>query len=501
MKRLFFIVLVLLAGSAFGQHTGVTLEDAQTITGYKTINGVYNAAVCATGARSNAWCSGSDLSAWINAAAGACLGTCEIYVPSGTYNITGTVAIGKPGISLRGAGSGATVLNYVGSGDAIRVQMNPFVITQAGKIEGLTINCNSCAAGANGLHVGDVIGLRLIDLHVENFSGTGSACLWSDNVSGWTERGSEQAVHLDNCTTLHRWTNTANTQSSSSFGHWPLVEERWNLTGSQTGWSIEGGSVYDGGLFSFTGNAQGPNTLLSVSGTQYSGGGGTTASASQWSEQIEQTTGGPSNVFSIRKSSLVSGCGFFNLSGFSLGTTNHGLSISDTACPIFNGQSFAVRNSSGTSDPVIGMNSSNQTVIQGDGTGQAILLQPNPGTSTVSVVPGGVNIVQSGTAVLTIGTAAPTISSGFNAGSVSASNGTASFVVAVGTGSASSTGVIGLPTTRSGWNCYATNQSRADLVLETNSSTNSATLTNYSTTFTATNWTSGDNILVSCFGR
>jgi len=103
---------------------------------------------------------------------------------------------------------------------------------------------------------------------------------------------------------------------------------------------------------------------------------------------------------------------------------------------------------------------------------------------------------------LLIAQANPTISSGFNAGTIGAScNGPSSCNVNVGVGTAGSTGVIGLPTSTAGWNCFASNQTRADVVLMTANSTNSATFTNFGTTFAATNWTNSDNIIFSCFAR
>jgi fibronectin-binding autotransporter adhesin len=107
-----------------------------------------------------------------------------------------------------------------------------------------------------------------------------------------------------------------------------------------------------------------------------------------------------------------------------------------------------------------------------------------------------------GTALLCSATL-PTFTSGFNTnGTIGANaNGTCSFFVTVGSGAATNTGVIGLPAAKSGWNCWAQNQSRADVVQQTSNTTNSATFTNFGTTFAATNWTNGDAILISCFAR
>jgi hypothetical protein len=99
--------------------------------------------------------------------------------------------------------------------------------------------------------------------------------------------------------------------------------------------------------------------------------------------------------------------------------------------------------------------------------------------------------------------AAPSIASGFNtSGYAISGNGTGSFFVTVGTGTPTSTGVITMPSGASnGWNCFATNQNRAAQIQQTANGATSVTLTNYGTTFTATNWTNGDFILVTCRAR
>jgi len=345
------------------------------------LNGVYNAAACTTSAPS--WCSGADIGGWINAAATACSGACIITIPAGTYSYSTTPTINKPGLSVVGAGVNATFLNYTGTGDAFRVQMNPFTVTQAGRLEGMTIQCTGACLGttANGLHEGDVTGYRMIDLHIFDFTGATSACLWTDNNLGWTERGTEQSVWLDTCTILHKWTNTTNTQTTSSFGHWPLIDERWNLVGSETGWNVLGGLIYDDGYVSVTGNAQNNNTFFSVSGTQYSGGGATAVSAAVWSEQVESHSG-TNTLFSISGSASLAGCGFFNTFGLTIGSSSS-TNINGNFCPWFNGAALTILDTSGNGVPAIGVNSSNQTVIQGDATQQQVFIQPNPGSTLV----------------------------------------------------------------------------------------------------------------------
>lgn len=105
---------------------------------------------------------------------------------------------------------------------------------------------------------------------------------------------------------------------------------------------------------------------------------------------------------------------------------------------------------------------------------------------------------------LLISNAAPTISSGFGSSpSIASNNGTAAFTIDVGTGGTASSGVIGLPTAATGWNCFAadiTTQSSAVFITkQTASTTTSATLIQYNTAASATAWAASDILHVSCF--
>jgi hypothetical protein len=102
---------------------------------------------------------------------------------------------------------------------------------------------------------------------------------------------------------------------------------------------------------------------------------------------------------------------------------------------------------------------------------------------------------------LLVSQGAPVVASGFNTGTVSGNNGTASFFVTVGTAAGTSTGVLTMPGAANGWNCFASNQTRADFIAETANTANSVTLTNYGVAFGATNFTNSDVIIISCMAR
>jgi len=105
-------------------------------------------------------------------------------------------------------------------------------------------------------------------------------------------------------------------------------------------------------------------------------------------------------------------------------------------------------------------------------------------------------------AKLLISPTAPTISSGFGtSASVTANNGTTAFRIGVGTGGTASSGVIGLPTASTGWNCFVQDVTTPATTFTkvTASTTTTVTVTNYNTSGTATAWAASDVLEVSCF--
>lgn len=125
-------------------------------------------------------------------------------------------------------------------------------------------------------------------------------------------------------------------------------------------------------------------------------------------------------------------------------------------------------------------------------------------TALYYLVPAGGSI-QGSTGAPLYSPTLPTISSGFGSSpSVTVANGTAAFRVNVGTGGAASTGVIGLPTATTGWNCFCTDITTASTTVtdckQTASTTATATVGNFAAAGTAGAWTASDILAVSCFG-
>lgn len=88
---------------------------------------------------------------------------------------------------------------------------------------------------------------------------------------------------------------------------------------------------------------------------------------------------------------------------------------------------------------------------------------------------------------------APTISSGFGASpSVTSSNGSMTFRVNVGTGGVATSGVIGLPTATTGWNCIALDITNNTVTRQTADTTTTVTVT------AAAAWAASDILLLQC---
>jgi hypothetical protein len=123
--------------------------------------------------------------------------------------------------------------------------------------------------------------------------------------------------------------------------------------------------------------------------------------------------------------------------------------------------------------------------------------------ATAQVFAGSISVPTLKTTNLLISSTAPTVSSGFGSGaSITANNGTAAFRVGVGT-SSGNTGVIGLPTATTGWNCRAddisTQSTTVAYTKQTASTTASATLANFTDVAVAGPWADNDVLSVDCF--
>ncbi len=100
----------------------------------------------------------------------------------------------------------------------------------------------------------------------------------------------------------------------------------------------------------------------------------------------------------------------------------------------------------------------------------------------------------------------PTISSGFGTSpAISATVGTSTFNVTVGTGGTASTGVITMPGAANGWNCQVNDQTTKSasvaFTMETANTTTSVTVGNFTDVMATGAWNAGDVLQFVCMGR
>lgn len=125
-----------------------------------------------------------------------------------------------------------------------------------------------------------------------------------------------------------------------------------------------------------------------------------------------------------------------------------------------------------------------QTAL-GDDSGQTTFQAANLQGDVFSYFTGGKAVMRAGT---------PTVSSGFGTGAaIVASNGATAFTLNVGTGGVATSGIVGLPTASTGWNCWIDDRTTSILTRETATTTTTATIT------AASAWTASDILQVSCF--
>jgi hypothetical protein len=245
-------------------------------------------------AANNAGWAGSDFGAWINSAiaalptsGGYAQGTIHLSGPSGGGTVTQSTAvtITSPFVNVVGPGASSLQINCTVNGDCWRIRTSPFTIKPAGIFKGFSIiGQGSSLANAVGIHLGDIVGAHFEDLAIDKFTGTSSSCVWYDNATDFAERNVFTKVELglsangqSGCTKLVRYTNTVGGLNSASFARNDFVSSHMSILDGQTGFSVEGGTVY-AGVWDVSGNVSTGTTakVIALSGLQFSGGPNTT---------------------------------------------------------------------------------------------------------------------------------------------------------------------------------------------------------------------------------
>jgi hypothetical protein len=160
-----------------------------------------------------------------------------IYFPTGTYKVsTGLTALlaGTQTVTIKGDGASATILEYYGSGDCVRLYNNQSYVygspdgaaSYFSGLSDLTIDGTNGTGSPVGLHLGDITFLQVQGVIVQNFTGTSSIGVHFDNTTTWSEEG-DHRIAIANCT---RGVVLEVTTGYGSFGY-----SNFDLTFFQTG--------------------------------------------------------------------------------------------------------------------------------------------------------------------------------------------------------------------------------------------------------------------------
>jgi hypothetical protein len=223
--------------------------------------------------------SGNDIGAKVNAAIGTCAGQCEIRLPAGTFDLATTITVSSPGISIVGAGMSATILQYVGTTQALSIKMAPTTPTPAGRFSGFTINGKPHASGI-AIRLVDTIGAHFEDIEIYGFDQIGAIGLSIVNETKWNERNQFSHVSIQYSSTAVQFEVAGST--SNSFGYNRFEDLAITVGDTQTGIHALGGTFYNGTL-TMTCNIDNPNNPVAGCIVLEAG--------SNWNNNVYQITG------------------------------------------------------------------------------------------------------------------------------------------------------------------------------------------------------------------
>ncbi len=180
------------------------------------------------------------------------------------YDFSDPVAllIELPTVSIRCQGSAATVLNYTGSGVCIKVEPDPFTVTQMGELRGFTIDGSGAAAGAVGIHqINTGTTMAVPDVVVQNFDGVDSVGHRIENsgTPSWNERQSGGRHHLSH-NTIGLQLIGDGTDNSHFYPCW--ADLRVNMGEDQIGIQTLGTALIQGGYWRVIFNADGDDAIF-----------------------------------------------------------------------------------------------------------------------------------------------------------------------------------------------------------------------------------------------
>lgn len=188
-----------------------------------------------------------------------------IYFPTGTYKVSsGLVAhlAGTQTVTIRGDGASATILNYYGSGDCIRIYNSSAAGSGGAEsyfsgVRDLTVDGTNGTGSPVGIHAGDITFLQLQGLVIQNFTGTSSIGLHLDNAYTYTEEG-DYRLAVSNCT---RGVILEVTTGYNSFGY-SSFDLTFFQAGAQSCFCVINGALFYHGVLRARGDVNGSASAL-----------------------------------------------------------------------------------------------------------------------------------------------------------------------------------------------------------------------------------------------
>lgn len=183
----FFLIILELVGAGIASGDIIPPERRITWTGNVGVpGGIPNrTTICGTASASAYGNDSTDARSHIQGLIDSCPSGQVVYLPAGTYRISGQLNINK-GIVLRGAGPGNTILRYTGSSGYLVSIGSGGVGSGVNITSGYTKGSTTLVlSSASGKDVGDLIWIdQLNDGDLVTNQGLGGTCSWCGRLSG-----------------------------------------------------------------------------------------------------------------------------------------------------------------------------------------------------------------------------------------------------------------------------------------------------------------------------
>src|SRR5271166_4219284 len=250
----------------------------------------------------------SDSTSAFNAAIAAIpAGGGRIFVPAGSYKISGTVTFNKDQ-GMIGQGSDCTFLNYTGSTTCIKVLPTGSFTggDYGGTFSGFYLSGYGAGGSSVGFRHGDLQGTNITDVAIYGFGGIG---LNLQNSAGWSEELNIQA-RVVQCGTAGSNTSCAVMMDTSSldYSNFDFTIVTGNGTG---GLYMQNNAQMQGCYLRMRGNFYGAaGNTAAVIGVEKAGGSGTSYITNTFCDVAVESAGSNTGHYTVYMGSSNSGSQF-----------------------------------------------------------------------------------------------------------------------------------------------------------------------------------------------